>query len=101
LSSQKLAGERFRLGIGPSHRPTMQDMFGLPMSKPLEHLRAYLTVLHSLLWRAWRILTVHIFGCTRGSGVTPPRTPLLISALRPGTFRLAVSLPTEQSRRGR
>src|SRR5450631_3496201 len=46
----KLAGERFRLGIGPSHRPTVQDMFGLPMSKPLEHLRDYLTFLCSLLW---------------------------------------------------
>src|SRR5688572_13192968 len=45
-----LAPGRFRLGIGPSHRPTMEGMFGLTMNKPLEHLREYLTVLRSLLW---------------------------------------------------
>ncbi|MDP8923171.1 MAG: LLM class flavin-dependent oxidoreductase [Chloroflexota bacterium] len=30
-----LAPGRLRLGIGPSHRPTIEGMFGLPMGKPL------------------------------------------------------------------
>ena len=90
----KLAGERFRLGIGPSHRPTMQDMFGLPMSKPLEHLREYLTVLRSLLWEGSADFDgAHFRVHARlPPGVTPPRTPLLISALRLGAFRLAGEL---------
>src|SRR5688500_13727687 len=40
-----LGAERFRLGVGPSHRPTIEGMFGLTMGKPLSHLREYLTVL--------------------------------------------------------
>jgi alkanesulfonate monooxygenase SsuD/methylene tetrahydromethanopterin reductase-like flavin-dependent oxidoreductase (luciferase family) len=36
--------------IVPIHRPTMQDKFGLTMSKLLEHLLEYLTVLRRLFW---------------------------------------------------
>jgi F420-dependent oxidoreductase-like protein len=86
-----LAPGRFRLGIGPSHRPTIEGMFGLPMNKPLEHLREYLTVLRGLLWDG----SVDFSGthfrvkAELPAGVEPPRTPLPISALRAGAFRLA------------
>ena len=90
----RLAGDRFRLGIGPSHRPTMEDLFGLPMSRPLQHLREYLTVLRALLWQGSADFDgVHFKVHARlPPGVTPPRTPLLISALRTGAFRLAGEL---------
>ncbi len=45
-----LAPGRFRLGVGPSHRPTIEGSFGLPMGKPLDHLREYVAVLRDLLW---------------------------------------------------
>jgi F420-dependent oxidoreductase-like protein len=94
LVVSRLAGDRFRLGIGPSHRPTMQDLFGLVMTRPLEHLREYLTVLRALLWQGQvdfdgAHFRVH---ARLPAGVTPPRTPLLISALRTGAFRLAGEL---------
>ncbi len=44
----QLAPGRFRLGIGPSHRPTMRAM-GIPMPNPLGHLRDYLKILKALL----------------------------------------------------
>jgi F420-dependent oxidoreductase-like protein len=100
LASQALVvsglagGDRFRLGIGPSHRPTMEGMFGLKMSRPLDHLREYLVVLRDLLWQG----SVEFDGAhfqvhaRLPAGVTPPRTPLLISALRTGAFRLAGEL---------
>jgi F420-dependent oxidoreductase-like protein len=86
-----LAPGRFRLGIGPSHRPTIEGMFGLPMGKPLEHLREYLTVLRGLLWDGaiefeGTYFRVH---STLMPGTEPPRIPLPISALRAGAFRLA------------
>lgn len=96
LASQALVLEgiapgRFQLGLGPSHRPTIEGMFGLSMNKPLEHLREYLTVLRGLLWEG----SVELAG-TRftvkaelPAGYTPPKTPLPISALRAGAFRLA------------
>ena len=36
--------------IVPIHRATMQDKFGVTMSKLLEHLLEYLTALRRLLW---------------------------------------------------
>src|SRR6478609_8572900 len=50
LALDGLAPGRFRLGVGPSHRPTIEGSFGLPMGKPLDHLREYVTILRDLLW---------------------------------------------------
>jgi F420-dependent oxidoreductase-like protein len=49
LAIAQLAPGRFRLGIGPSHKPTMEGMFGIPFARPLTHLRAYVEVVKSLL----------------------------------------------------
>lgn len=86
-----LAPGRFRLGVGPSHRPTIEGTFGLAMGKPLDHLREYLAVLRGLLWEGasdfeGAYLRVH---ARLPAGIEPPRTPLPISALRAGAFRLA------------
>jgi alkanesulfonate monooxygenase SsuD/methylene tetrahydromethanopterin reductase-like flavin-dependent oxidoreductase (luciferase family) len=50
LALQDLAPRRFRLGIGPSHRFLIEDMYGLQHSKPLSHLREYVKVLRAALW---------------------------------------------------
>lgn len=86
-----LAPGRFRLGIGPSHRPTIEGMFGIPMGKPLDHLREYLTVLRGLLWEGGTDFegTYYRVHAKLPPGATPPRTPLPISALRANAFRLA------------
>jgi F420-dependent oxidoreductase-like protein len=91
LVLESLAPGRIRLGIGPSHRPTIEGMFGLPMGKPLEHLREYLTVLRGLLWDGEVDFAGDYFKVKAQlpAGVTPPKTPLPISALRAGAFRLA------------
>ena len=44
----QLAPGRFRLGIGPSHRPTMRTM-GIQLDHPLGHLKEYLRILKALL----------------------------------------------------
>jgi F420-dependent oxidoreductase-like protein len=49
LALAQLAPGRFRLGVGPSHKPTMEGMFGIPFERPLRHLRAYLDVLRAAL----------------------------------------------------
>lgn len=49
LALAQLAPGRFRLGVGPSHKPTMEGMFGIPFEKPLRHLGAYLAVLRGAL----------------------------------------------------
>ena len=44
----QLAPGRFRLGVGPSHRPTMRSM-GMNFRSPLGHLKEYVQILKSLL----------------------------------------------------
>jgi F420-dependent oxidoreductase-like protein len=86
-----LAPGRFRLGIGSSHRPTIEGMFGLPFDKPLEHLREYLTILRGLLWEGASEFSGQHFRVKAElpAGLEPPKIPLPISALRVGAFRLA------------
>lgn len=91
LVLEALAPGRIRLGIGPSHRPTIEGMFGIQMGKPLEHLREYMAVLRGLLWEGSADVQGSYFTVKSAlpPGVTPPKTPLPISALRAGAFRLA------------
>jgi F420-dependent oxidoreductase-like protein len=48
LALNDIAPGRLRLGIGPSHRAIVEDIYGLPQTTPLAHLREYVKVLHSL-----------------------------------------------------
>lgn len=50
IAINDLAPGRLRLGVGPSHKPTIEGAYGLPMGKPLAHLREYVTILRMLLW---------------------------------------------------
>ena len=47
-TANALCGGRFRLGIGPSHKPVM-GMYGVDYSRPIRHVREYLTVVKALL----------------------------------------------------
>jgi F420-dependent oxidoreductase-like protein len=91
LVLEALAPGRIRLGIGPSHRPTIEGIFGIEMGKPLEHLREYMAVLRGLLWEGSADVQGTYFQVKASlpAGVEPPKTPLPISALRAGAFRLA------------
>jgi F420-dependent oxidoreductase-like protein len=86
-----LAPGRFRLGVGPSHRPSIEGQFGLPFERPLEHLAEYVTILRAALQEGpfdfgGRRFRVH------GAVAAPPGVPVLISALQPASYRLAGEL---------
>lgn len=49
LTTSAASGGRFTLGIGLSHRVVIENMFGLDYSKPIRHMREYLSVLLPLL----------------------------------------------------
>jgi F420-dependent oxidoreductase-like protein len=46
---QAIAGGRLTLGVGVSHRPVVEQLFGLAYASPAEHLREYLSVLVPLV----------------------------------------------------
>ncbi len=88
LAIDDVAPGRFRLGIGPSHRPVIENVYGLTHKKPLAYMREYFQVLRSVLWEGKVNHHGHFFNVV----ATMPRIskiPLLISTLGEKAFLLA------------
>ena len=49
LTTAAASNSRFILGIGPSHRPGIEESFGLSYDSPAQHTREYLSVLRPLI----------------------------------------------------
>jgi F420-dependent oxidoreductase-like protein len=88
LTLGDLAPGRLRLGVGPSHRPTIEGVYGIPMTAPLEHLREYVDILRAALWEG-KVDHHGNFFTVKTTLPRTPHTPILISALRTGAFQLA------------
>lgn len=88
LALHDLAPDRIRLGIGPSHRPIIEGVYGLAMSTPLEHLREYVSILRTAFWDG-KIDHTGRFYTIKATLPRTPRTPILISALREGAYYVA------------
>ncbi len=81
----QLAPGRFRLGVGPSHGPTMRSMFGTDFREPLGHLKEYVQILKSLLQTG----SVDFDGKyyqAHARIAAPVDVPVMASALRSGSF---------------
>ena len=85
----QLAPGRFRLGLGPSHKPTIEGVFGLPFEKPLEHLTEYTTIVRQALQGSGKIDFDGKRFHAHGQVTNPPDVPVLISALRGSSYELA------------
>lgn len=87
---QSLTGGRLTLGVGVSHRPTIEGMFGLPYHKPVDHLREYLTILDGVLTAGACSFSGDFYQVEADLGVPEPvRVPVLVGGLSPGMVRLA------------
>jgi F420-dependent oxidoreductase-like protein len=89
----EVSGGRFRLGIGISHKVTVEGMWGLRLERPVEAMREYLTIVRGLLADG----SVGVDGAqfTARSGYTAPRRadlPIVIAALGPRMLELAGEL---------
>ena len=87
LAIHDIAPGRLRLGIGPSHRPIMEGIYGLPQTTPLAHLREYMAVLRGILYEGKIDHHGTFFNITATSRTA--QIPLLVSTLGPKAFRLA------------
>ena len=91
LVVDSLAPGRLRLGVGPSHKPTMEGTFGIPFQRPQEHLREYLTVLNALLKDGK--VSHHGARLHADAGLAGPTgVRVMASALRGKAFRLCGEL---------
>lgn len=90
LSVQAATGNRLALGIGLSHKVVIEDQLGLDYSRPIAHMREYLTVLNGLL--SGEPLThagelYRVAAQVRVPQATPP--PVIVAALGPDMLRLS------------
>lgn len=92
LTVQAATGNRFVLGIGLSHQVVIEGAYGLSFSKPVRHMREYLSVLMPLLHEGkvtfeGEELTARTFAPMRVAGAIPPS--VLVAALGQQMLQLA------------
>ena len=90
LSAQAATGGRFVLGVGLSHQVVIENQFGADFSKPVRHMREYLTLLGRLLTGERVDFEGEVFrvrGAQLRVGDAPP-PPVLVAALGPQMLRL-------------
>lgn len=88
LSLHDLAPGRFRLGIGPSHRFIIEDIYGLQQTKPLAHLREYVEVLRTMLWDG-KVNHHGDFYNVKAALAHTAQIPVFVSTLGKMAFQLA------------
>ena len=90
LTAQAATGGRFRLGIGLSHKPVIEGMWGMSYERPAVHMREYLSVLRPLLKEGRVSFNGEFFRVSATVQVDAPEPPpVLIAALAPVMLRLA------------
>ncbi len=89
LTAQDATGNRLALGIGLSHQMMIEGSLGLDYSKPIPHMREYLTILNGLLAGEPVRFSGELFkvnGQVSVAGAKKP--PVLVAALGPDMLRL-------------
>jgi 5,10-methylenetetrahydromethanopterin reductase len=90
VTTQAATGGRFCLGIGPSHKVLVRDMWGLPYDQAALHVREYLSVLVPLLNRGNVAFMGEKFRVAGALQIPDARPcPVLISGLAPMMLRIA------------
>ena len=86
----ELSGGRFVLGIGVSHRVTVENWYGQEIGKPVREMREYVAALRAM-FRGEDVPPGERFPTNfRFMGYEPrPEVPIYVSALSPAMLRLA------------
>jgi F420-dependent oxidoreductase-like protein len=92
-SLDELSGGRFILGMGISHKVTVEGMWGLKLESPVDAMREYLTIVRAGLGEGHTSVDGEHF--TARSVYSAPRRsdiPIMLSALNPRMLDLAGEL---------
>ena len=89
----EISGGRFILGIGISHKVTVEGLWGLRLERPVEAMREYFTIVRTSLTEAICGFDGDHFTARWGySGPRRADLPIMISALNPRMLELAGEL---------
>ncbi len=89
LTAQAASRGRFTLGIGLSHAPIVEGLWGMSYERPALHLREYLSILQPLLQGGSANFSGHFFKVNQALQI--PRikeVPILVAALGPVMLRI-------------
>jgi F420-dependent oxidoreductase-like protein len=90
MTVQAATGGRFSLGIGLSHAPVVEGMWGMSYERPAVHMRDYLAVLRSLAATGRADYDGEVFKVHASVSVEQPKPmPVLIAALAPVMLKMA------------
>ncbi len=93
LTTQAATGGRFSLGVGLSHRPVVEGMWGLSYDRPAIYMREYLSVLRQLLKEERVDFDGDLFRVNARVQVPVSNSPpVLVAALAPVMLRIAGEL---------
>ena len=87
-----VSGNRFILGLGVGHRPTVEGRDGVPFSQPMARLRETISIARSLLSGdtvAAKGRHFNISSASLGGAAPKGRVPIYIAALGPQMLELA------------
>src|SRR5205085_2080736 len=88
-----LAPGRFRLGVGPSHKPAVEGTYGMAFKAPQGHLREYLQITKQALDTGAVEFDGRHYHAHGRVGATPSQpVPVMASALRVKAFELCGEL---------
>jgi F420-dependent oxidoreductase-like protein len=81
---------RFILGLGVSHKVTVESMWGLHLDQPVEAMREYLSIVQTSLSEGGCSFEGKYFSAQWSySAPRPPKLPVMIAALSPRMLELA------------
>jgi len=85
----ELAPGRFRLGVGPSHKESVESAWGLTFHSPLPYMREYVELLDAALLRGGAVKHEGAYFRAEAEWGSPVKLEIMISALRQHAFELA------------
>jgi len=89
LTVQAASNGRFNLGIGLSHAPVVEGMWGMSYERPAVHMREYLSVLLPLVREGRASFSGEMFRVNASVSVPDAKPlPVLIAALAPMMLRM-------------
>ena len=88
LTVNQVSGGRLDLGIGLSHKPVVEGMWGMSFDGPVGHMRDYLTILMALLHEGAISHSGKHLTSRGGIDVPADPPPVLVAALGPQMLKL-------------
>ena len=89
MTTSMLTGGRFTLGIGLSHQPVVEGMWGYSFDKPIRHAREYLEALMPLLAGEGVSMAGETITARGKLEIDAAEPPVLLAALGPQMLKLA------------